>query len=284
MISSIALEAFQAVSRTLNFTKAAASLHITQSALSQRILNLEGELEASLFIRDRAGLKLTETGKELLRYCQLTNQHEEEFLAHLKTQDAKQLAGTLRVAGISSVMRSLFLPAVANMVEKNAGVKLQMSIRETYELPEMLKRGEVDFVINSQAIDRDEMENIRLGIEENILVAKKNYSGSEVYLDHDENDNVTLEYLKKAGRKPKSMKRLYLDDVYGLIDAAKLGLGYAVLPMHLVEQEKSLQVVSPGDVLKISLYLSFYRQPYYTGLHQALRESLEDHFKARLNN
>ncbi len=79
--SSSHLEAFFAVSQTLNFTQAASKLHITQSALSQRILNFEKELGLTLFIRDRAGLRLTETANKIVRYCQQKNNLEIEVLA-----------------------------------------------------------------------------------------------------------------------------------------------------------------------------------------------------------
>jgi DNA-binding transcriptional LysR family regulator len=54
------LEAFEEVAKLRNFSKAAKALHITQSALSQRIINLESELEVALFIRDPSGLRLTD--------------------------------------------------------------------------------------------------------------------------------------------------------------------------------------------------------------------------------
>jgi DNA-binding transcriptional LysR family regulator len=281
-ISSLYLEAFQTVCRTLNFTRAAEALHLTQSALSQRVLNLESELETTLFIRDRSGLKLTETAIELLRYCQSTAQQEEEFLSQLRSKDKKGLSGTVRIAGISSAMRSLVLPSLAPLFHSQSDLKLQIQTLETYELLDVLKRGEVDFIVNTSVTERDEFENQRLGTEENVLVAKKNYTGEEVYLDHDENDQVTFDYFQKAGKKLKKAKRLYLDDVYGLIEAAKLGLGYAVLPLHLVEGERSLEILNQSQVLKVPLFLSFYKQPYYTRLHTAIVEAMQSGFQKRL--
>ena len=74
------LEAFFTIARTQNFSKAADILHVTQSALSHRIAGLEDELGAPLFIREKVGVKLTELGSELLRYVQLKNSLEEEFV------------------------------------------------------------------------------------------------------------------------------------------------------------------------------------------------------------
>lgn len=47
------------------------ALNITQSALPQRILNLESDLGSTLFIRESSGILLTELGQRMLRYCQM---------------------------------------------------------------------------------------------------------------------------------------------------------------------------------------------------------------------
>src|ERR1700683_3915215 len=102
-LSSSQLDAFTAVAQGLSFTKAALKLHVTQSALSQRILNLEDELETTLFIREKSGLSLTEVGLELLRHCQTRSTLEDDFLSSIKSK-TNNLSGTLRIAGFSSVM------------------------------------------------------------------------------------------------------------------------------------------------------------------------------------
>ncbi len=266
MLNSLHLEAFLSVAKHLNFTRAAEAVHITQSALSQRIINLESDLGTSLFIRDRAGIRLTETALDLVRYCQLKNQHEDEFVAGLTSKGA-ELSGVIRAGGFSSVMRSVFLPRVAKILEQHRRVRLNMLIRQLRELPDLLKRGEIDYMLSSEKPGRDEIEAILLGHEENVLVEKRGYRGPDIYLDHEENDDVTFEYFKKFEKKLKNPKRLFLDDVYGLIDAVKLGLGRAVVPVHMIENEKGLEIISPSQVLKIPVYLCFYKQPFYTKLH-----------------
>lgn len=60
------LKYFQTVALTEHFTKAAASLHITQSALSKSILRLEHELGTQLFVRAGNRVYLNACGKILL--------------------------------------------------------------------------------------------------------------------------------------------------------------------------------------------------------------------------
>ena len=276
-LSSLQLDAFSAVARTLNFSQAARQLHLTQSALSQRVLNLERELGVTLFIRDRAGIRLTETGESLLRLCQSRMALEGEFLAHVKAGgDASRLGGELRIGGFSSVMRSLVLPALAPLLREHPAVRLEVITRELRHLPESLRRGEIDFMILDHRLERDGIEAHELGRERNVLVRPARGKAPEIYLDHDEEDEVTRNYLKQAGRKTAALKRRFLDDVYGLIDGVAKGLGQAVLPRHLISGRKDLRVISPGTELEIPILLHYYAQPYYSRLHSEAVKALRD--------
>jgi len=281
-ISSIQLEAFFALTQTLNFTKAAARLHVTQSALSQRILNLEQDLQVTLFIRDRAGLKLTESALELVRYCQSKNHLEEEVIAKLKNNSSKELVGSIRIGAFSSIMRSVLQPSVSNLVKQNPGLKLQLITKEIHDLPVALKYGEIDYMILDHRLDKEELERIPLGFEHNVLIKKKNYKGPEIYLDHDENDLITFEYFKVAKRKIKKLDRRFLGDVYGLVDGVLRELGMAVVPKHIIKEIKEIEVIEPLVILKIPVALYFYKQSFYSSLHCVVVDEIVDNFKRNL--
>lgn len=263
-----------AVAEQLNFTKAADKLHITQSALSQRILNLEEDLKITLFIRDRAGLKLTEQAYDLVRYCKTKNSLEEEFIAGLRSQNSHELAGVLRIGGFSSVMRSVIQPSIARIIRENKKLKLSLATKEMHELPDLLKRGEIDYMILDNRLDREELQRISLGFEHNVLVQKKRYQGPEIYLDHDSHDTLTEDYFKIAKRRTKKMERRYLDDVYGLLDGVTDSLGLAVLPTHLLTGHRDLEILNPEVVLKTPVFIYFYKKPFYSKLHESFLDQL----------
>jgi hypothetical protein len=70
--------------------------------------------------------------------------------------------------------------------------------------------------------------------------------------------------------------------VYGLIDGVKNGYGKAILPLHLIENETSFEVVDPHKVLKVSVYLQFFVQPFYRRLHHEFLNEVQVYFKSRL--
>ncbi|MGN6123269.1 MAG: LysR family transcriptional regulator [Sphingomonas oligoaromativorans] len=60
---------FLEVVKTGSFVNAAANLHVTQTAVSARIRVLEEQLERPLFIRNKAGARLTPAGEHFLRFA-----------------------------------------------------------------------------------------------------------------------------------------------------------------------------------------------------------------------
>ena len=282
-ISSLHLKAFYELAQQKNFTRAAKRLAITQSAFSHRILNLESELETTLFIREKQNVRLTETGEHLLRYCEKVSRLESEALADLKgNAESKELIGSLRIGGFSSILRSCLLPALSPLLRKHPKLSLTTVTVELDELLELLKSSSVDFVLSNKVPQSQAMESIFLGYEDNVLVESRTHSQNGNYLDHDSQDVTTNSYFKLRPELAKGIRKRYLDDVYGLIDGVKLGLGRAILPLHLIKNEKDLKILYPNTKLRVPIYLIFYKNTYRTKIEMAAIESIVDHFSKHL--
>jgi DNA-binding transcriptional LysR family regulator len=279
---SAQLEAFYTLSQTLNFTKAAEKLHVTQSALSQRILNLEKQLELTLFVRDRSGLRITEAGFKLIRYCQQQMNLEYEVIQSLKSPDSDEVSGVVRIGGFSAVMDTLVIPALSELVKTHPQVTLHVIKRDASILLQMLKNAEIDYVILDDRLNKEELERVLLGKEKNVLVQNKKYQGADVFLDHHPDDDLTLRYLKLGKSKPSKFQRHFLNDSAGLIQGVQQGLGRAVLPLHLIKKNQNIEIVDKNQILEIPLYLYHYVQPYYTQLHTKVVQSLKMHFEHEL--
>ncbi len=275
-LSSLHLDAFYAAAQTLNFSQAARELHITQSALSQRIKALEEDVNLTLFVRMPRGVKLTEAGERLLRYCQARGSLEDELLQEMTGGKHQGLGGHLRIAGYSSIVRSVLIPALRALLHEYPLVQPHFQNAEIRELPEMLLTGNVDFIVTDTEFHRHDLECVVLGQEEYVLVqSAKKTSPEDVYLDHDPEDRISHQFLSHQGRQVPSYRRAFFDEIYAIIDAAAAGMGRAVVSRHLVDNNPEVEVVPGFQSMTVPVLLYHHKQPFYTELHKAVVAALK---------
>jgi DNA-binding transcriptional LysR family regulator len=262
-LSSLQLDAFQAVARQRSFSAAAKLLSLTQSALSQRVLKLEDELGATLFLREPAGIRLTELGERLLRYCESKGRLEEEFLA----ADPEEIQGLLRVGSFSTLSQSVLLPILGGLMKEHPKVRLELLNAEMRDLPSLLSSGRVDFLFTNAALEKQGVESLLVGHEENVLVRPTGKS-PDIYLDHDPEDPTTIDFFRLQEKKQMPLNRSYLDEIYTILEGVKLGLGQAVAPLHIAKGRKGIEVAPGFKPLRLPIFLSYYSQSYYTRLHK----------------
>lgn len=269
-IAAHQLEAFWAVAESLRFSRAAERLHLTQPALSHRIKLLEAAVGKRLFVRGTgaSGVRLTDAGERLLRYCKTQRALEAELVADLEgTGKAPGLGGNVRIAGFSSVMRSCVVPSLASLYRNNPALSIEVFVREMHEIAELLSRGLVDFALLDHAVVRPDVEHRLLGHEELVLVeSTKHRSRDEVYLDHDPDDPTTVRFLKRKS----PIARSFFDDIYGILDGVEEGYGRAVVPKHLVVGRPRLTIVRHSKMLRSPVVLHGFRQSAHTRAHDAV--------------
>ena len=274
-ISNLGLQAFIQTAKNLNITMAAKELGLTQSALSQRIALLEFELEVTLFIREPRGLKLTEAGERLLRFSLLNQKIEEELLLELKGS-ITELAGTIRIGGYSSVLRSVIIPTLAPFLQKHPKVQVYFQSYEMGDLENVLKTGNADIICMDYKWEKKGINAQVLGHEEFVVIESKKHSPQEdLYLDHGPDDNATIDFFRHQTKAPKFLRRSFMGDVYGIIDGVELGLGRAVMSKHLIVDNKLLTIVKKYQSTKRPVTMYYFEQPYYSRLMKEIIEILE---------
>jgi len=274
-ISSLQLDAFNEVAKYLSFSKAAQSLAITQSALSQRVKNLEVDLAVTLFIRDTAGIKLTEFGLKLHRYSQMKNSLEDDFLNELRSKNKNEFVGIVRIAGFSSVLRSVIIPALADFLRKNSKIQFEFIKGEIFELPNLLRSGEADFVISDERFNKSDIVEESLGTEEYVVIESlKHQSQADVFLDHGPADNATETYFNFQAKKPKKYRRVFMGDVYGILDGVSEGLGRAVMSKHLIHKKCAVKMIKGYKKYEKEVTLHYYNQPFYPAIFTAIKDEL----------
>jgi len=268
------LTAFMTVAATLNFTRAAERLGITQSALSHRIRQLEMDLGTVLLNRSSQGAELTEAGNRVLRFCHTSASLEDEILMDLGSNSQGPLKGVIRIAAHSSILQSILLPALSPFLQDNPLVQCELLCLEAKDLPGVLKGGEAELVIMDRMLDWANLTTHTLGYETYIAIRGiADSSRDDVYLDLDAQDRVTEEFFRHQKNPPK-YRRSFLSNVFGIIAGVEHGLGRAVVSRHLIENNPAVKVLSQYDPIASPVVLHYYTQPSYTRLHTQILEIL----------
>ncbi|VEG90858.1 LysR family transcriptional regulator [Legionella spiritensis] len=275
-LSSLQLAAFAETAKTLNFSKAAMNLCITQSALSQRIQKLEARLGDALFLRTAKRVQLTHMGERLLRYCSTQAALEQEFLAQTELADHNRLVGTVRVAGFSTIMSSVILPHLALLCREHPEIDLELHSMEMKALLPALESGLVDFIVTGEEICRPSVRIMTIGFEHYVLTCSASLPApNDVFLDHDKEDPITASFWRQQTSQPRSWRTYYLDDIHMIIAGVKNGLGRAVLPLHLVKNDETITVLDDFTPLKVPVYLACYKNEWQTRLQRVLWQRLQ---------
>jgi DNA-binding transcriptional LysR family regulator len=121
------LRALVAVGRERSFTKAAAKLGVSQSALSQTVRQLEARVGIRLLTRTTRSVSPTQAGERLL---QTVSPRFEEIDAELAaiTELRTKPAGTIRITATEHAADAILLPKLAKLLQEYPDIKVEIMI------------------------------------------------------------------------------------------------------------------------------------------------------------
>jgi DNA-binding transcriptional LysR family regulator len=121
------LAALVAVGRERSFTKAAAKLGVSQSALSQTIRQLEARLGVRLLTRTTRSVSPTEAGERLMRTAGPRFEEIEAELAALSELREKP-AGTIRITAMEYATDAILMPKLTKLLREYPDIKIEIII------------------------------------------------------------------------------------------------------------------------------------------------------------
>ena len=121
------LLAFVAVGEERSFTRAAAKLAVSQSALSHTIRNLEARLGVRLLTRTTRSVSPTEAGERLLSALGPRFQEIDAELAAV-SELRKKPAGTIRITATENATETLLLPKLAPLLGEYPDIRVEIII------------------------------------------------------------------------------------------------------------------------------------------------------------
>lgn len=148
---------FLTVCGTMNFTRAAEQLHITQPAVSQHIQALEETYGVKLFCYEGKRLRLTESG-ELLRQTAAA-MHNDELLLRQRLRAGGSPELPLRFGVTMTVGEFLIAGPLSAYLRRHPGADVRMEMANTELLLAKMRRGELNFALVEGYFDRAEFDS-----------------------------------------------------------------------------------------------------------------------------
>ena len=144
---------FWMVAKEGHLTRVAKQLHVSQSALSSQIRQLQDQLGHELFTREGRALKLTEIGHVVLEYAESIFNLGSELLSLTESGDFLQLR-RLRVGSVATLSRNFqenFLRPIISEPE----IRLEIRSATLEELLELLRMHKLDVILSNRAVVSD---------------------------------------------------------------------------------------------------------------------------------
>ena len=145
---------FREVARSGSISKAAETLFVSQSAVSQAIMQLEGKIGGKLFDRSVRGVTLTVEGGVLFSHIDGAIVLIEN--AQAKFAEMKDLrAGSIRIGASDTICSLYLLPILKRFNGRHPEIQISVANRTTRESIELLKRAAVDIAFVNLPVEDD---------------------------------------------------------------------------------------------------------------------------------
>ena len=220
---------FVAVAEELNFTRAAARLHMTQQPLSAAIRQLETELGVDLFYRTTRRVELTDAGSALLEPARAALQAADDALAAARAA-GRGIAGDLRF-GLSTGARYGLEALFAALAQRHPAVHLHTRHDSAGPLIAELHDGRLDAAVTFGAQIPAGLEHLRLKDEPAILAVSSKHSLADRHSvtlsemrdetfaldipgENPDYDNVVIEACRRSGFEPRTRASSVFHDAW----------------------------------------------------------------------
>lgn len=299
------LKILQTISTEGNFKKAAEKLFISQPAVSLQIQNLEKQLNARIFYRDKRKAYLTETGHLLKKYCdRILNLCEEACLAldELETFQSGAL-----VIGASQTTGTYLMPRLIGIFRhKYPQISIELQVYSTRQISWKVANGQIDLAVVGGKVPNElsELLEVTSYAEDElalILPITHPFSSVEyiqkqdlyrlrfISLDtHSTIRNVLEDTLTENGIDSRYFKvEMELNSIEAIKNAVHSGLGAAFVSVSAISKELELNMFHwakiEGVTIKRTLSILTNPKRYHANVTKLFKEEILDMFLASSN-
>jgi DNA-binding transcriptional LysR family regulator len=242
------LRIFRDLAETHSFSRAAARNFITQSAVSQRIKRLEGDVGRPLVIRNRS-LDLTEAGRILYAAVRDMLGRYEEGLSSLRSLETV-VSGRVRLATVHSIGLHRLPPCIKDFIRRYPSASVDVEYRTFKEIYQGILDGSLDMGIVAGPLRHPQTVVVSLPGDELVLIVPRGHVlaklrrvdltrlEGEAFVAFDESTptrRLVERQLQLAGVVVRIVQ--HFDNVESMKRAVEVGMGVSIVPRCAVAQE-----------------------------------------------
>lgn len=172
---------FLQIARSGSFVAAAEHLHVTQTTVTARVHNLETQLGCALFVRNRAGARLTGDGERFVAYALQLVQTWEAARRDLPLPSGAE--ETLRLGAEFTLSNPLQLQWVMQLRRELPAPGIRVEIGESEALQQRLEHGLLDAVLVYRPEYRAGMQVVQVMEEKLIQIESTRHPAPYIYVD-----------------------------------------------------------------------------------------------------
>jgi DNA-binding transcriptional LysR family regulator len=289
------LRAFVAVAETGTFTAGAERVHVTQSAISMQIRQLEKECGMQLFIRAPRRVLLTEAGERMLSHAlNILREHDAALLEMSEMAGIER--GRLRVGSASANVSSESLPPVLkDLRERHPQMEIFVKTGTSEALVQQILSGELDMALVSLPVEAHGIKTETLMKDSLVAIVCPQHSlanrrvvsaymlaGEKLILgERGGNTRRILEqFFAEAGVRPNvSMELNRLAAIKRMVEAC---MGVGIVPLQSVREEveagRLVALWIEGAQINWELGLARLSASYDSPICQSFVEVCRQHF------
>jgi DNA-binding transcriptional LysR family regulator len=276
-ISPRQLDVFVQIARLGSVRAAAEALHLTQPAASMALAEMERQLDAPVFARERGRLRLNTRGKELLPLAQELLERYAEF-GRLVRGETSAWAGELRIGASNTVGNYLVGALLGDFVRAHPQVAIRLRVANTDAIAAALLAHELDVGCVEGPVAHPSLEMEAWRDDRLVVCASPDHPLSRKRQLQPEDFAGARWVLREPGsatratservlaQLPPGETALELDQIEAIKQAVVAGLGIACLPEVAVTDTvaagrlKALR--TPFLDLRRKLFLLTHREKY----------------------
>jgi len=237
------LKTFVKVYELKNFTKAAEELYLSQPTISTQILNLEKNLDVTLFTRKgRHEIIPTRDADFLYKRAQSILDNWEDTIETLNNKEKEIVRTKCRIA-CSNTCGIYFLPNIMkSLLENFPDIDFSLQLMNSEEVVKRLKQNEADLGFIEKIVDTGSLKRSLLNIDQLVLAGNPE---SSYWLNREEDSGTQFYsdmYVKENNLKPI---HIYLNNNEMIAALLKEGIGQTVISQKVVPEGVNWQPLSP---------------------------------------